>query len=210
MAKMRVALALVAVTVTAGQSCHGDVLINNVKHSGLSCEEVQQMVQTAAKRIASEIGHVETDVTTRVFPGDYNAHWSPSKHRPPADLFVASIIKNCNSPKAVLDVFKGPRLAQDLLVELKTMLEGSSARTGQVAIRATSVTPAKELNAIDSPEFAQAGIGADCAPSSSMGWMLGLLVLVIVGGAALALVNKKMKDGRQDDSDDDSRPFTGH
>lgn len=208
---MRKLLTLVLVVGAVGQSCHGDVLLNYVKFSDLSCEEVQQVVQTAAKRIASEIGHVETDVSTRVFPGDFDAHWSPRKNRPPADVFLGSTIKNCKSPSDVLHVFQGPRLAQDLLVELKSLLENSGARTGQLAIRATSVTPAKELNPEFSAEFVKSGVGADCTgSSSSMGWVLALVVLAIVAGVAGFFVMKKMKDAQPEDSDDDSRPFTGH
>jgi len=199
------AVAGAAAQASLSGSCHADVLVNNAKVSALSSHEVQQICQVVAQTIAAETGHTPGEVMTRVFSGDYNAPWSPSQNRPSADLFIASIIQNCQAPKVVLAKFKSLALAQKLLSALNPVVSSSSALTGPLTVGATSVIPANmDASAIPTPAPTDSASGG-----SSFGGFIAILALLgLAAGAGYFYVMNKQRD--RDDSEDETAPFTGH
>jgi len=208
MAQLAALLPVVLVACAAAQasisgSCHADVLINNVQESALSGDEVENICRIAAQKIASETGHEPGDVMTRVFPGDYNAPWSPTKKRPPADMFLASTIQNCRSAKVVLGIFRGPQFNQDLLEALKPVVQASPAVKGQLTVLGVSVIPATMDASALPPAPGSEG------SSSSMGWLWAIIGMAALGGVGFFAM-KKMKEGQDEGSEEEGGPFTGH
>merc|ERR1712154_10792 len=93
-----------------------------------------------------------------------DASWSPSAHRPPADMFLASVIENCRSAKMVLGIFRGPQLEHRITKGLQTELAGSAAVKGTIAIIGTSVVP-DALITTTKPHLRASTEGSSDAPS---------------------------------------------
>lgn len=212
-------LAAAAVACAAAQapqsgSCHADVLLGNIREKDLTNEEVQSMCQVASQKIAAEVGSAPADVSTHVFPGDYNAPWSPSVNRPQADLFLASIIRNCRSASVVMGIFRGPQLAEDLLAELNSVLGSSPALTGALTVSGTAVVPAESVPGGVAPELPamapRPASQAATTSSPSFGWIFVVLALLVALAAAVPMVMKRLKEGREEESDDERAAFTGH
>mmetsp|Transcript_93137 Transcript_93137/g.267146 ORF Transcript_93137/g.267146 Transcript_93137/m.267146 type:complete len:216 (+) Transcript_93137:69-716(+) len=199
---------------TSGQgvpSCHGDLLVKGVNFAALSAEAQQAGSQAVARTIAQETGIVPEDVMAKVFAGDYSAPWSPASGRPPADVFVGSLISNCRSAEMVLGVFTSPQLQDQVAAALRTAWANTGALTGPVSILGASVVPE---NLTTSPPTALTdasggGMGA--------GGIVGLALLALLLAAALAVpVAMKVKQmrgkraRRQDENDEERHLFTGH
>mmetsp|Transcript_16223 Transcript_16223/g.35122 ORF Transcript_16223/g.35122 Transcript_16223/m.35122 type:complete len:232 (-) Transcript_16223:55-750(-) len=203
------------------QSCHADLLVNGVQVSAMSAEEQRTLSVAVATEVAAELGKDPGDVLSRVFPGNYNAPWSPSHGRPPADAFLASLVNKCNSAEMVLGVFRGPQLQTKLVAAIEKSLAGSSGVRGGVTVLGASVVPAQTNSAspeLPAPSAAplppQAGVPSSAPQSSassssflgSSGWMFIVAGVFLLGGVGLCVAIRN----RQKYEDEESYAFTGH
>jgi len=226
---------VVQVVPQSGQtssSCHADLLVKGINFAALSPQVQQQAGQAVAQKIATETGMSSNDVMSKVLAGNYNAPWSPSAGRPPADAFLASLVRQCKSAEMVLGVFRGPQLQAGGVEALKGALANTNAVTGAITIIGASVVPEKLVTTTDPPSLPipQPGQGAaapplpaqtpsvetDAAPQKGaassgpgQGWLFIGIGVLLVAACGIPFVISRIKQAQQED-DEEMYAFTGH
>mmetsp|Transcript_26718 Transcript_26718/g.75021 ORF Transcript_26718/g.75021 Transcript_26718/m.75021 type:complete len:222 (+) Transcript_26718:3-668(+) len=203
----------------AANGCHADLLVLGVDYSALTEQEKLAAGAAVAQKIAVETGLSSENVLSKLFAGNYNAQWSPVKNRPQANVFLASLLKQCQSPEMVLGAMRGPQLQEAVTQALASTLSQSSAVVGAIHIIGASVVPETSpggsmaaMSGASSGEQA----GAPVTPAQGGGGG-GVGVVVIIFGAGLLLFAlwvvpklKKRTAGGNEETDDESQNFTGH
>jgi hypothetical protein len=146
-------------------SCHADLLVKGINFAAMSPQVQQQVGQAVSQKISLETGMAQQDVMSKVLAGNYNAPWSPSAGRPPADAFVASLVRECQSAEMILGVFRGPQLQAAVVEALKSSLANTNALSGAISIIGASVVPEKLVTTTHAPglPIPQPGTGGGAA-----------------------------------------------
>lgn len=208
---------LVAIAEAATQSCHADLLVRGIEYVSLTPAMQTEVGRAVAQTVAEEAGLAGEDVLDKIFPGNYNAKWSPSAGRPEADVFLATLVNKCGSAEMILGVFRGPQLQAKIIATLNAHLANTGAVRQKIEIIGASVVP--ETAATDGT-ISNAGQPAnpELVPGSpnissagSPGWMyvvMGLMVLGVMSCATPILFNRWKTRGL--DEEDQRYRFTGH
>mmetsp|Transcript_96175 Transcript_96175/g.277714 ORF Transcript_96175/g.277714 Transcript_96175/m.277714 type:complete len:230 (-) Transcript_96175:114-803(-) len=206
--------------VAEAAKCHADLLVLGIDYNALTEQEKLAAGAAVAQKIALETGEQSSNVLSKLFAGNYNANWSPVKNRPQANVFLASLLRECPAPAMVLGALRGPQLQESVTQALTDTLASSRAKIGAVKIIGASVVPESSSGSpemVGAPTGEQAGLRATGGSGGGGGGStIGVLVLIIgiacLGVLFVPKLLKKFNNGGygQGNDSDQEYPFDGH